>query len=114
MGKILILGDIVEFVIVQDITESRIIFIGRDFRSSAGEIEQVIITLQAILIFDELSAEFQNRDDSDERQLYLVEDVLFELSPFLIQNHIDIFLDWEYRENEADQELPRDEGFYIF
>ena len=112
-GEILILENILEFVIVERITKGRIIFIGRDFRSSADEIEQIIITLQAILIFDELSAEFQNLDDSDERQLYLVEDVLFELSPFLIQNHINMFLDWEFRENEADQGLSRDEDFYI-
>ena len=71
MREILILGDIVGFVVIERITKGRIIFIGRDFRSSAGEIEQVIITLQAILTFDELSARFQNRDDSDERQLLL-------------------------------------------
>ena len=112
-GEILVPGDIVGFVAVEGINKGRVIFIERDFRSSADEIGQVIITLQAILTFDELSARFWNLDDSDERQLYLAEDILLELSSFLIHNHIDVFLVWEHRGNEADQELPRDEGFYI-
>ena len=54
-------------MIIKDIIKNRVIFIERDFRSSVNDIKQIIITLQTILIFDELSAKFQNLNDSDER-----------------------------------------------
>ena len=59
-GQLLIPEDIVEFTeAVEDIIKGRILFIDRDFRKSADETEEVIITLQAVLTFDQLDIQFQ-------------------------------------------------------
>ena len=107
-GSLIIPGDTVRLH-AASYNLGRVIFIGRDYRT--GGSGNIVITLQAITRRQSILKQFE-LNLGDEQELFLLEDVILELSPDNIDRHVAIYLD---RESDGIDELghPNDDGKYI-
>ena len=92
----------------------RIIFIGRDYRRTAANLGDTILTLQLVARDnDREGPDFSQWVESmNEKELYILEDILFEIRSFEVRSIFNVYLDREYKIEEEDY-LYRHERCYI-
>ena len=112
--NLLISENLIQFKETQHFTKGCVIFIEQDYRQMATVLERVLVTVQVITnnshsyyILNELS-------DHEENELFLIKNLSIELSSRQILNHLDIFLDREYDDNNDNEIVYSDDHFYIW
>ncbi|KAL8798951.1 MAG: hypothetical protein Q9200_007661 [Gallowayella weberi] len=85
MGGIIIPGDIVLFNITGGFTKGSVIFIGRDFRSTAETPGDIVLTVQAVSTYEAMDEDLQDILDIPIldgviRELYIIEDIQIDVA----------------------------------
>ena len=95
-GELIIPGDFLRLLDLGDWTLGRVIFIGRERRSNAVDIGEVVVTLQIVVDVSNPILEGFPLAFEDPNELFLLEDVLTELSLKYLSHHIDIYVDRDF------------------
>lgn len=112
-GDLLIPGDFVRFTSRhKSCSRGRIIFIGRDHRDATSTLNEIRITLQAVSRANSLMDNYEF-DDYWHNELYIVEDIIIEVSPSEIDAVVDIFLDREFNDNDGEDRVYSHDTFFI-
>ena len=119
--ELIIPGDIVRFEQApgEVFTKGRVLFVGRDCRSTVVEVGRpIVVTLQAVVLLRDLASNAYSTQihtllpsDLDDHELVILEDKLLEVPPSSILHHLSIYLDREHDEDEDEIIIPDDRFF---
>ena len=112
-GQVIIPGDLVRIRTTPIWRVGRVVFIGRDYRRQAQSHGAIIVTLQAVAEQRRLPSILHhfNLDHNNIHEMFIVEDVLLELSVDAIDRHLNIYLDREYDVDDDEIVFPDDRYF---
>ena len=112
-GQIIVPGDLVR-IHSTPWRVGRVLFIGRDYRSQAAEIGATLITLQAVAEQRRLPHILHpfSLQDNDTHEMFIIEDILLELSVESIIRHLNVYLDREFNVGD-DETVFLDNRFFI-
>ncbi|KAL9030964.1 MAG: hypothetical protein Q9196_000960 [Gyalolechia fulgens] len=117
-GMLVVPGDIIVFTGGTYFDKGRVVFIGRDFRQTTDQEFHgtVVITVQQVLFWKELTVGFQSLmpvPEFPDQELYLIEDEETEVQPGAICGHPDVLMDRDFEIGDSDSEGVAEDQHFI-